>query len=191
MWYDLWIMTWLKRKSCLPVFIKCLLIEKWRGLNLPDCAALPGDIVTFLLWKVRQERFAERWTNRMLRLEGYEEPQQRNMCLLSFIHIHNATIWQVCQKSWCFLSFMHLRSFPRKNNRIESSKKKRGRQTGQIRTSAPTLWSDVGDKWLSNTQNVSGYVCNHGSPSGERDTASPRGRYGERLQRDSCLKIHM
>ncbi len=38
---------------------------------------------------------------------------------------------------------------------------------------------------------VSGYVCNHGSPSGERDTASPRGRYGERLQRDSCLKIHM
>ncbi len=39
--------------------------------------------------------------------------------------------------------------------------------------------------------NVSGYVCNHGSPSGERDTASPRGRYGERLQHDSCLKIHM
>ncbi len=39
--------------------------------------------------------------------------------------------------------------------------------------------------------NVSGYVCNHGSPSGERDTASPRGRYGERAQRDSCLKIHM
>ncbi len=41
---------------------------------------------------------------------------------------------------------------------------------------------------LNNKQNVSGYVCNHGSPSGERDTASPRGRYGERLQRDSCLK---
>ncbi len=39
--------------------------------------------------------------------------------------------------------------------------------------------------------NVSGYVCNRGSPSGERDTASPRGRYGERPQRDSCLKIHM
>ncbi len=37
-------------------------------------------------------------------------------------------------------------------------------------------------------KNVSGYVCNHGSPSGERDTASPRGRYGERRQRDSCLK---
>ncbi len=32
---------------------------------------------------------------------------------------------------------------------------------------------------------VSGYVCNHGSPNGERDTASPRGRYGERPQRDS------
>ncbi len=32
-------------------------------------------------------------------------------------------------------------------------------------------------------ENVSGYVCNHGSPSGERDTASPRGRYGERHQR--------
>ncbi len=31
---------------------------------------------------------------------------------------------------------------------------------------------------------VSGYVCNHGSPSGEQDTASPRGRYGERRQRD-------
>ncbi len=30
-------------------------------------------------------------------------------------------------------------------------------------------------------KNVSGYVCNHGSPNGERDTASPRGRYGERL----------
>jgi len=43
-------MTWLKRKSCLPVFIKCLLIdEKWRGLNLPDCAALLGDVVTLLL----------------------------------------------------------------------------------------------------------------------------------------------
>ncbi len=38
---------------------------------------------------------------------------------------------------------------------------------------------------------VSGYVCNHGSPIGERDTASPRGHYGERLQRDSCLKKHM
>ncbi len=34
-------------------------------------------------------------------------------------------------------------------------------------------------------ETVSGYVCNHGSPSGERDTASPRGRYGERPQRDS------
>ncbi len=38
------------------------------------------------------------------------------------------------------------------------------------------------------SKNVSGYVCNHGSPSGERDTASSRGRYGERRQRDSCLK---
>ncbi len=37
-------------------------------------------------------------------------------------------------------------------------------------------------------KNVSGYVCNHGSPSRERDTASPRGRYGERRQRDPCLK---
>ncbi len=36
--------------------------------------------------------------------------------------------------------------------------------------------------------NVSGYVCNHGSQSGERDTASPRGRYGERRQCDPCLK---
>ncbi len=36
--------------------------------------------------------------------------------------------------------------------------------------------------------NVSGYVCNHGSPSGERDNAPPRGRYGERRQRDLCLK---
>ncbi len=43
----------------------------------------------------------------------------------------------------------------------------------------------------TNRENVSGYVCNHGSPNGERDTASPRGRYGERPQRDSCLKIHM
>ncbi len=38
---------------------------------------------------------------------------------------------------------------------------------------------------LNYMKNVSGYVCNHGSPSGERDTASPRGRYGERPQRDS------
>ncbi len=38
------------------------------------------------------------------------------------------------------------------------------------------------------SRNVSGYVCNHGSPSGERDTASPRGRYGERPQRDSVWR---
>ncbi len=37
-------------------------------------------------------------------------------------------------------------------------------------------------------ETVSGYVCNHGSPSGERDTASPRGRYGERPQRDSVWR---
>ncbi len=42
--------------------------------------------------------------------------------------------------------------------------------------------------WLTGTENVSGYVCNHGSPSGERDTASPRGRYGERPQRDSVWR---
>ncbi len=30
--------------------------------------------------------------------------------------------------------------------------------------------------------NVSGYVCNHGSPSGERDTASPRLRAMLRTQ---------
>ncbi len=30
-----------------------------------------------------------------------------------------------------------------------------------------------------------------GSPSWELRTASPRGHYGERLQRDSCLKKHM
>ncbi len=29
------------------------------------------------------------------------------------------------------------------------------------------------------------------SPSWELRTASPRGHYGERLQRDSCLKKHM
>ncbi len=40
----------------------------------------------------------------------------------------------------------------------------------------------------SREENVSGYVCNHGSPSGERDTASPRGRYGERPQRDSVWR---
>ncbi len=37
-------------------------------------------------------------------------------------------------------------------------------------------------------KNVSGYVCNHGFPNGERDTASPRGRYGERPQRDSVWR---
>ncbi len=40
----------------------------------------------------------------------------------------------------------------------------------------------------THTENVSGYICNHGSPSGERDSVSPRGRYGERRQRDLCLK---
>ncbi len=49
----------------------------------------------------------------------------------------------------------------------------------------------TGLSYLFKWENVSGYVCNHGSPNGERDTASPRGRYGERPQRDSCLKIHM
>ncbi len=33
-------------------------------------------------------------------------------------------------------------------------------------------------------KNISGYICNHGPP----DTASPRGRYGERRQHDPCLK---
>ncbi len=50
------------------------------------------------------------------------------------------------------------------------------------------LWLDsVCNRHLPKA-NVSGYVCNHGSPSGERDTASPRGRYGERPQRDSVWR---
>ncbi len=32
--------------------------------------------------------------------------------------------------------------------------------------------------WSCIFKNVSGYVCNHGSLNGERDTGSPRGRYG-------------
>ncbi len=47
--------------------------------------------------------------------------------------------------------------------------------TLRSRTRHVLIWTEI----------VSGYVCNHGSPSGERDTASPRGRYGERPQRDS------
>ncbi len=35
-------------------------------------------------------------------------------------------------------------------------------------------------------KNVSGYVCNHGYPNGERDTASSRGRYRERPQLSMC-----
>uniref|UniRef100_A0A672L2S3 Ig-like domain-containing protein n=1 Tax=Sinocyclocheilus grahami TaxID=75366 RepID=A0A672L2S3_SINGR len=35
--------------------------------------------------------------------------------------------------------------------------------------------------YMSKSENVSGYLCNHGSLSRERDTASSRGRYGERL----------
>ncbi len=52
------------------------------------------------------------------------------------------------------------------------------------------IFMDVFDKYhfFLKPQNVSGYVCNHGSPSGERDTASPRGRYGERPQRDSVWR---
>ncbi len=45
-------------------------------------------------------------------------------------------------------------------------------------------WGGGGGEAGRQAENVSGYVCNHGSPSGERDTASPRGRYGERPQRD-------
>ncbi len=37
-------------------------------------------------------------------------------------------------------------------------------------------------------QNVSGYLCNQGSLSGEWDTASSRGHYGEHRQHDPCLK---
>ncbi len=55
-------------------------------------------------------------------------------------------------------------------------------------TNTPTQYHVIS---VTMQQVVSGYVCNHGSPNGERDTASPRGRYGERPQRDSCLKIHM
>ncbi len=55
-----------------------------------------------------------------------------------------------------------------------------------VKISNFTYWVTI--CWVTN---VSGYVCNHGSPSGELRTASPRGRYGECLQRDSCLKIHM
>ncbi len=44
------------------------------------------------------------------------------------------------------------------------------------------------EQLVQRSNNVSGYVCNHGSPSGERDTASPRGRYGECRKRESCLK---
>ncbi len=33
-------------------------------------------------------------------------------------------------------------------------------------------------KFIGTDNIVSGYLCNYGSPSGERDTASPRGRYG-------------
>ncbi len=39
------------------------------------------------------------------------------------------------------------------------------------------LIESVGQK----TENVSGYACNHGSPSGERDTVSSRGHYGGTL----------
>ncbi len=40
------------------------------------------------------------------------------------------------------------------------------------------------------TEDAGHYYC-QSSPSWELRTASPRGHYGERLQRDSCLKKHM
>ncbi len=59
----------------------------------------------------------------------------------------------------------------------------------QARRSIALCWKNTNRPtiglWL---KNISGYICNHGSPSGERDTPSPRGRYGERRQRDPCLK---
>ncbi len=46
--------------------------------------------------------------------------------------------------------------------------------------------------YLMQSSHLTIYIWGYtSSPSWERDTASPRGRYGERLQRDSCLKIHM
>ncbi len=55
----------------------------------------------------------------------------------------------------------------------------------------------VNNKCFGILKNVSGYICNHGSPSGERDTASPswelrnaspRGRYGERYTHAAMLR---
>ncbi len=62
--------------------------------------------------------------------------------------------------------------------------------------SSPNLCSSFLDElqlsngllWKAGEENVSGYISKHGSLNRERDIASPIGRYGERLQRDSCLK---
>ncbi len=54
-----------------------------------------------------------------------------------------------------------------------------------------------GDEIHSRLLSLNGWMSkwcpqnNIGSPSWELRTASPRGHYGERLQRDSCLKKHM
>ncbi len=52
------------------------------------------------------------------------------------------------------------------------------RKTMRVRLSSATKMQYIKSDLK---RNVSGYVCNHGSPSGERDTASPRGRYGDAL----------
>ncbi len=46
-------------------------------------------------------------------------------------------------------------------------------------------------EWFIKESVVRELVQNACSPSWELRTASPRGYYGERLQRDSCLKKHM
>ncbi len=47
----------------------------------------------------------------------------------------------------------------------------------------------LSESGVKNISDIS--LVKNASPSWELRTASPRGRYGERPQRDSCLKIHM
>ncbi len=57
-----------------------------------------------------------------------------------------------------------------------------------VQQSCDVTVCDADVVYKNTERHVSVYLCNHGSLNRERDTASPRGHYGERLQRDSCLK---
>ncbi len=64
--------------------------------------------------------------------------------------------------------------------------------TGAVRAEFPnTTFAYSTNVTMGDLQRKQFNLLNIEFPSMGTRTASPRGRYGERPQRDSCLKIHM